>query len=74
MNGVFEIVKIQMSEFQNEFRIIKNFFTVSIAVSRLVKVYELNDIKIPFVRVGLNVPFFDVVPFTDVFPMSNLLK
>jgi len=52
----------------------KNFFTVSIAVFRLVKVYKLYDIKIPFIGVGLNVPFFDVIPFTNAFPMSDLLE
>ena len=57
----------------NKENISKNFFTVSIAVFRLVKVYKLYDIKIPFVGVGLNIPFFDVIPFTDVFPMSDLL-
>ena len=63
-----------ISELLNKIFVLQDFLTVSIAVFVLVKVDELNDIKIPFVRIGLHVPSLDVVPFTDVFPMSNLLE
>ena len=45
---------------------------IAIAVFGSIQVNVLNDIVIPFVRVGLRIAFSDGIPFTDLFPMLDL--
>ena len=63
-----------MSKQADELRVTKNAFSVCTTIFGFILLNKEHYVVIALVRIGLNVPFFDVIPFTDVFPMSNLLE
>ena len=52
----------------------KNMLSISSTILGSILLDEEENVVVPLIGIRLDVPLFDVFPFSDGFPMSYLLK
>ena len=74
VKNVFQIVQIKIAELTNKIWVAENLLSVGSTVLGSILLDEEENVVIPLIGIRLDVPLFDVFPFSDGFPMSYLLK
>ena len=74
VKNVFQIVQIKIAELTNKIGVAENLLSVGSTVLGSILLDEEENVVVPLIGIRLDVPLFDVFPFSDGFPMSYLLK